>query len=1844
VTAGPGRGTSSMTMRVASCKDCQRDLERLQKKIDAAKKAGDGAAARKYAKELAQKQASTFSYSEFAASSVLDRGGSRSDRCLEHRRKHRTNIQGMAVAYLDVETLGVALGADSPKGPTGPFGGLGPLPGNHAREPRSANLAEFEFGMDDCDIVKMLEILRTKRVLVLRAGTGTGKSTFGPFRLMDPPTTADLDRLGIRPKVKAELAKMGMVLPDEGPFRLTNLGPIIVTEPRVAAATSVSQFVGERLAMGCTLKQCSNPAHGTFNPKAHPEDEGGVRGPSCPDIDHKDATQRCSRIHVGRHPGGPEDAPIPKSCEVSDCSSHIGPGFPVGYHAKGVRNWDDACQLVYATDGAVINWLRDGRLSRIGTVIVDEAHERSVNIDFIMGYLKRDLAKYPHLRVIITSATFDPNFYHEYFGANVAEVMEVPAVKTVGYGMPLFPELDAKTDDMKKHLDEGGVWQEQGQWRLIDRPEDENLRAGRFINDHWPPTQERGGEVHTNDLGVPIAKAPPLKENEVLEPNDIGTREDLHATTLKLLTLRFDGNKVVSRDQWKDRMPDLLADFVIQLTRGLHEAGIFGDILGFLPTSRTITEACDKIRNAVGDRADVCPLLSSLKQDEIDRALNPRKKGDRRKIVISTNLAETSLTVEGVRFVVDSGLIAQSEWNPYLATGRVAATDHSRSGIKQRWGRVGRKVPGWVFPLYTKAQFAQLAADTRPGSTTENLEGLMMTARMGGVDDVKSFPWPAAFEPTVTTLDQPAKDARKAFILERDRADVALRQNGAVDTDGHPTSFGKELIRFSGLGSTASAMAVMYADRLSCVPEVLTILALLEETPDNRARLVGPGCLLPYEYSWPDEWRVEAANRHRGLASLAEDDAHLALLVASMWERKDDTDPWVPSNKRRAWARSWWVSDEALLACAVRRKAVLDILSPGMKKAVKRPVELALLDRARGVLGRTMQSHEFRRAGGEYLPVMVIPTVEGDPVREPTRFAVESDSVMKQRPERVLALRRRDSRNDDCLISNLIALPNGIARATASRPASSVKDAMAMVIEFKQQVEPKVLRNVALTLAGDWPVGQRLKLSKVDLESPGRELETRPAFPRPPTDEEAAAEGFKPGRRKSRRKQPLGLDEEEDASRADASRELPARVSGIDEERIAAAAVHAVGAAIGHVACGNCKDCLAGRPGNCHLVLEENISGKDVLQSWNAKQQDIKRTVSVVQFAFPDGAPDDEPSWFEVMEYTDGHSTQPTVVLQPDWRDEGADPDPAKHTGIEPGQAVPVRVGPIVKDHVAELRTFIRTDGRGRFLLREANPSLRTQLDRGEIAVSLSTGYQGLLASLTLGQVLTATVVPGRADECFTITLLELLHQHLKKANSVTRIDPLDPKATPQRLYPAEVLGKPNEHGWMNVQLLLRDSERGISHGFSVRAPKEKNASTAPKTTEIGTTPATSRQVPVGSCELQWRRAKSRLDVGELPRSAIEEIVLESARGIFFVEARNRTPGSDELAAVEEELVEPATSDSDQETLLPSGAQIECAQGRPLLRATARDLAQLDESPQWQNEVWAFWARSHHLEVVPQSLRVAEPSEPQESPLSEFELVEETGEELRGQLLEEFLSSVRLGDSCTGVVTTLSAGEAFIDVWKGLEAYLPVGDIAWSRTGHPADVLYVGQEVTVQLRAAPDAKNRSPRVSRKILLPKPFPAFKLAHEVGSPVIGHVEYLYPKSVKVRLENDVKGSIYIGDLSSERIAHPSDVVEVGDRIEVRVIGFNEERQQVNLQLIARLEVQDGGLAPIATVSEIADRPEAVDPSRALSGPPSPDDELVDLLAQNKPTAGLNTEFEPGRTHHQASRDHKVHRKAA
>lgn len=778
----------------------------------------------------ASDEPATFSYSGEWKNRQIDRGQSRSDRCPECRKKHKTAIGAYAVAYVDVEAIGSVANPDEP---SGPLGSLGPLPVQHERHTQEVDLATFQFGLDDKAIVKLLDGLsHGKRVAVFEAGTGTGKSTFAPFRLMKPPE---------RPP-RAD--RKPLYLP-------TDFGPIIVTEPRIPATTGVATFVGEQLVAGCRQQVCNR--HGVFVP-------GGSEY---------------------EHAGGTD------KCKVSSCTEHIGPGFPVGYQKSGEKCWDDACQLIYVTDGTLINWIRDGRLARIGMVIVDEAHERSENIDLILTLLRDELPRHPNLRVIIASATIDKNFFVQYFGGEErVHYQYAEAEKGVGYGVPFFPDLEV-TDAI-----------------IANGLQDDPLLGPSLRHiDPWPkdPPEVR---VHTRHV------------RELASKNEIPF------------------------EQWKTLMPAAVAEQVLRLVDGTDVES--GDILAFLPTTKLINESCALIRNGLKKRANttvmVYELLASIDEKQKQNALDPSSPG-RRKVVVSSNLAETSLTVEGVKYVVDSGLICQSDWNPDIVRQTQPTIPHSQSGVRQRWGRVGRSAPGWVFPLYTRKQFSELQANTPAGSTQTNLEQFLVKLKAAGVDSIDDVKLPGNFSDDVyRPANQDAETAR-TFSAELKRAQRALAANGAIDKDGHLTSFGRELERFGG--SPEHAMAIMFADRLACVPEVGMALSLLSD------RLVDRRGLLTFDRDWPPAWRIHAAQCHRGLAAGCTDDLDLVITIAAAWQRADD-----PSR----WAKQWCVNEAPLLEAESYMMDLVATLSPKMREEAKRQLDPRLTFRARAVLSRALVS------------------------------------------------------------------------------------------------------------------------------------------------------------------------------------------------------------------------------------------------------------------------------------------------------------------------------------------------------------------------------------------------------------------------------------------------------------------------------------------------------------------------------------------------------------------------------------------------------------------------------------------------------------------------------------------------------------------------------------------------------------------------------------------------------------------------------------------------------------------------------------------------------------------------
>jgi HrpA-like RNA helicase len=1170
---------------------------------------------------------SQFTYSDNWATRTLERGGTRSDRCERHRRAHREAIRAIAVAYIDLETIGEAAGRNSRNGPTGPLGGLGPLPVEHRPIDHTSDLKRFEMGLTDNDIVVLLDAIApkpggaTKQVAVVEAGTGTGKSTLMPFRLMNPP--------------------------DGATFRLSAAGPIVVTQPRKGAATGIARFVGEEMVFG----------------------EGHEH-----------------------------------------CSDHIGPGFPVGYRVSGDQRYDFDCELIYVTDGSLINWIREGQLAKIGAIIVDEAHERSENIDIILAELRALLPRYPHLRLIVTSATMDKDFFVEYFGGEeCVHYQPIEAPKSFGYGVPLFIGLDISDDVIENGLSSGDITFPG--WAPKPRPTEEDTNA-----------------------------------------------EDLRDKTRLLRDLRLE-DPINDPTRWKAKMPEAVAEQAIKLAKHAPE----GDILAFLPTRATITEAIDRIKRGVAreklKNTFVYELLASTSKEEQEKAVAPSRPG-KRKIVVSSNLAETSLTVKGIRYVIESGLICQERWDPELAKGRMETGPHSRSGVRQRWGRVGRDTPGWVFPLYTIEQFLRLPKDTPPSSTQTNLETFCMKLISAGLDP-DSAVLPADFTHDNVATDRAGEAAIETFTQERQRALTALRSSGAVDRDGHLTDYGRELERFSGSG--AEAVAIMLADQLACLHEVGVALAILHN--GNLHGAARHGGLLRIEKTWPAAWRVQAARCHHTLAAGCADDLDLALRIVAEWQA-------LPKDRRSDWCDEWWINEQALVDSIAATEEHIANLSGGMKKEAARNIDPRLADRARAVISRAMASFEYQH--------------QRDDVYRSTANG-EADTVQLARStltepgRRLIALggyRRASSDNEDRgvgMIQHAVRVVEWALTLDSDPQVMGIDLALAAARHLPRAVDlPEWIGRSDAVFRRHVPPGAILEGSLVEIDGElwlsSWDVATRGfKYPGEPVDadqddEEATFSG--PGA-EARLRQQTGFDRDWDPS-ARADPEMPEEEQALEV-----------------------LDPRSFETNDLEEIDDEALTEGEVPTA-------AMPNLLVVSSPPNTALPVNTPVRLHIRSYRPVDENTVELTVRPvDWSNQGM---PDEHADLDCGDPVDVVVVGVEPVHGGGFLELERTDGRGTFFVPENCGASYTDWTFG--------------GRLRPSATLEAIALPADSStERITVSILPTVKDHIEAAPGVKQQRLFRQQ---QPFYPATVTGEGAERDRLILQLDHSDPDRGIVHQFEI--------------------------------------------------------------------------------------------------------------------------------------------------------------------------------------------------------------------------------------------------------------------------------------------------------------------------------------------------------------------------------------------------------------------------------------------
>ncbi len=412
------------------------------------------------------------------------------------------------------------------------------------------------------------------------------------------------------------------------------------------------------------------------------------------------------------------------------------------------------------TDGILLAEAQgDPQLSDYDAIIIDEAHERSLNIDFLLGHLKGLLARRTDLKLIITSATIDTQMFSRHFN-------DAPIIEVSGRVYPV--EVIYETQNSAS--------EEQGDISYVDA--------------------------------------------------------------------------------------------AVQATERIVYESTAGDVLIFMPGERDIRETSDLLEGRLGRDAEIIPLFGRLSSGGQQRVFAPSAQ---RKIVIATNIAETSLTIPGIRYVIDAGLARISRYNPRTRTKRLPIEPVSQSSANQRKGRAGRVQDGICIRLYSEEDFNARPAFTQPEIQRANLAEVILRMKAFRLGDIETFPF--VQPPT------PAAIANGYALLQ---------ELGALDAQRNLTPLGGDLARLP-IDPTLGCM-LLQSQQEHASRELLIIAAGLS-IQDPRER--------------PLDQKEAAATAHKRFADPQSD--FLALL--NIWNAvHDEWEKFRTQNQRRRFCRQHFLS------------------------------------------------------------------------------------------------------------------------------------------------------------------------------------------------------------------------------------------------------------------------------------------------------------------------------------------------------------------------------------------------------------------------------------------------------------------------------------------------------------------------------------------------------------------------------------------------------------------------------------------------------------------------------------------------------------------------------------------------------------------------------------------------------------------------------------------------------------------------------------------------------------------------------------------------------------------------
>lgn len=386
----------------------------------------------------------------------------------------------------------------------------------------------------------------------------------------------------------------------------------------------------------------------------------------------------------------------------------------------------------------------------------------------------------------------------------------------------------------------------------------------------------------------------------------------------------------------------------------IHQCEENGDILVFLTGEAEIEQACEEIRSRSMDSDLICfPMYSSLPPEQ-QRKIFSSVPAPGRKVIVSTNIAETSLTIDGIVFVVDPGFSKQKVFNPRIRVESLLVSPISRASAKQRAGRAGRTRPGKCFRLYTEKSFHEdLQETTYPEILRSKMSNVVLTLKKLGIDDLVHFDF----------LDPPAPETLM-------RALELLNYLGALDDEGEMTELGYQMSELPL--DPQLAKLILISPDYGCSAEIVTIVACLS---------------VPQIFLRPRE-TAKQADEAKAQFSHHESD-HLTLLQA--FNEYD----LVPDREKKEWCWNNFISERSMISVVNVRRQLIGIMKrldlPLVSTDIKGDGSFASTDIRKVLTAGMFMSVAYRQRSGEYLTV-----------KDNQHVSIHPSSVVNSRPEWVI--------------------------------------------------------------------------------------------------------------------------------------------------------------------------------------------------------------------------------------------------------------------------------------------------------------------------------------------------------------------------------------------------------------------------------------------------------------------------------------------------------------------------------------------------------------------------------------------------------------------------------------------------------------------------------------------------------------------------------------------------------------------------------------------------------------------------------------------------------------------------